>query len=173
MYYIIAQAIGFIGAGLLIFSYQFKSSRKLFFMQMCSNAIYVLHFFMLAAYSGSINIAISLLRNFVLINSKSQWARNKVWLWIFVFLHIVVTVFTWQDMFSLLPTIGMLAITIASWTRNGKKIRIANLCINSPAWLIYDIYTVSYSGILCEIFTLSSVLISFYRYGTKALDKVD
>lgn len=104
---------------------------------------------MLGAFSGSINIAISLLRNYVLINSKNQWARNKIWLWLFVALHIVVTIFTWQDMFSLLPTIGMVAITIASWTRNGKKIRIANLFINSPAWLIYDIYTVSYSGIMC------------------------
>ncbi|MGD9566924.1 MAG: YgjV family protein [Sedimentibacter sp.] len=173
MYYVTAQVVGFIGAGLLIFSYQCKDSRKLFFMQLCSNAVYVLHFFMLGAFSGSINIAISLLRNFVLINSNKQWARSKIWLGLFVSLHIVVTLFTWQNMFSLLPCLGMVAITIASWTRNGKKIRIANLFINSPSWLIYDIYTVSYSGIICELFTLISVLISFYRYGMKALDQVD
>lgn len=173
MNFIAAQIIGFIGTGLLVFSYQFKESKKLFFVQMCSNIAYILHFFMLGAFSGSINIAIALVRNFVLINSSKGWARNKYWLWLFISLHIIVTIFTYQDMFSLLPCIGMVAITIASWTRNGKKIRMTNIFVNSPSWLIYDIYTVSYSGIVCEVLTLLSVIISFFRHGVKALDQAD
>jgi len=171
--FIAAQIIGFIGTGLLVFSYQFKESKKLFIVQMFSNIAYILHFFMLGAFSGSINIAIALVRNFVLINSGKGWARNKYWLWLFISLHIIVTIFTYQDMFSLLPCIGMVAITIASWTRNGKKIRMTNIFVNSPSWLIYDIYTVSYSGIVCEVLTLLSVIISFFRHGVKALDQAD
>ena len=173
MNFIAAQIIGFIGTGLLVFSYQFKESKKLFIVQMFSNIAYILHFFMLGAFSGSINIAIALVRNFVLINSGKGWARNKYWLWLFISLHIMVTIFTYQDMFSLLPCIGMVAITIASWTRNGKKIRMTNIFVNSPSWLIYDIYTVSYSGIVCEVLTLLSVIISFFRHGVKALDQAD
>ncbi|MFA6782968.1 MAG: YgjV family protein [Sedimentibacter sp.] len=173
MNFIAAQIIGFIGTGLLVFSYQFKESKKLFIVQMFSNIAYILHFFMLGAFSGSINIAIALVRNFVLINSGKGWARNKYWLWLFISLHIIVTIFTYQDMFSLLPCIGMVAITIASWTRNGKKIRMTNIFVNSPSWLIYDIYTVSYSGIVCEVLTLLSVIISFFRHGVKALDQAD
>lgn len=173
MNFIAAQIIGFIGTGLLVFSYQFKESKKLFIVQMFSNIAYILHFLMLAAFSGSINIAIALVRNFVLINSSKGWARNKYWLWLFISLHIIVTIFTYQDMFSLLPCIGMVAITIASWTRNGKKIRMTNIFVNSPSWLIYDIYTVSYSGIVCEVLTLLSVIISFFRHGVKALDQAD
>ncbi|MDD3226925.1 MAG: YgjV family protein [Tissierellia bacterium] len=173
MNFIAAQIIGFIGTGLLVFSYQFKESKKLFIVQMFSNIAYILHFFMLGAFSGSINIAIALVRNFVLINSSKGWSRNKYWLWLFISLHIIVTIFTYQDMFSLLPCIGMVAITIASWTRNGKKIRMTNIFVNSPSWLIYDIYTVSYSGIVCEVLTLLSVIISFFRHGVKALDQAD
>ena len=173
MNFIAAQIIGFIGTGLLVFSYQFKESKKLFIVQMFSNIAYILHFFMLGAFSGSINIAIALVRNFVLINSSKGWSRNKYWLWLFISLHIIVTIFTYQDMFSLLPCIGMVVITIASWTRNGKKIRMTNIFVNSPSWLIYDIYTVSYSGIVCEVLTLLSVIISFFRHGVKALDQAD
>lgn len=173
MNFIAAQIIGFVGTGLLVFSYQFKKSKKLFIVQMFSNIAYILHFFMLGAFSGSINIAIALVRNFVLINSSKGWARNKYWLWLFISLHIIVTIFTYQDIFSLLPCIGMVAITIASWTRNGKKIRMTNIFVNSPSWLIYDIYTVSYSGIVCEVLTLLSVIISFFRHGVKALDQAD
>lgn len=173
MDYIVAQLVGFVGTGIMLFSYQCKDSRRLFFMQMLSNIAYILHFFMLGALSGSLNLLISLIRNFVLINSKNAWARNRYWLWLFVGLHIIVTLFTWQNAFSLLPCIGMIAMSISSWTRNGKKVRIANLFINSPAWLIYDVYTRSYAGIMCEVLLLASVIISFFRYGVKALDHVD
>lgn len=173
MYYIIAQIIGFVGTGTMLFSYQCKDSKRLFFMQMLSNIAYILHFFMLGALSGSLNLLISLIRNFVLINSKNAWARNSYWLWLFVGLHLIVTLFTWQNLFSLLPCVGMIAIAVSSWTRNGKKIRIANLFINSPSWLIYDIYMRSYAGILCEVLILISVIVSFFRYGMKALDQAD
>lgn len=173
MYFIAAQGIGFIGTGLLVFSYQFKESNKLFFVQMCANIAYIIHFFMLGALSGSINIAVSLFRNFVLINSDRKWAKNKYWIWLFAFLHMAATFLFWQDLFSLLPCVGMIAMVLASWTRNGKKIRTANILLNSPAWLTYDIYTGSYSGIVCELLTLASVLISFFRYGVKALDEIN
>ncbi|HBD65123.1 MAG TPA: YgjV family protein [Clostridiales bacterium] len=173
MYFVITQLVGFIGTGAMFFSYQCKNSRKLFFMQMMSNVAYTVHFLMLGAISGSLNILISMLRNFVLINSKNKWARNDGWLWIFVGLHLGVTFFTWQDAYSLLPCIGMIAIAVSSWTRNGKNVRLANLFINSPAWLIYDIHTRSYAGVLCEVLLLASVIISFLRYGVKALDNAE
>lgn len=173
MYNFIAQLVGFVGTGAMFLSYQCKDNKKLFFMQMCSNIAYILHFFMLSALSGSLNLVVSMIRNFVLINSNKWWAKSKYWLWIFVSLHIVLTIITWQDLFSVLPCIGMIVMAVSSWTRNGKKVRYANLFINSPAWLIYDIYIGSYAGILCEVLLLSSVIISFFRYGVKALDNAD
>lgn len=173
MYYFAAQLVGFIGTGIMFLSYQCKDSKKLFLMQMLSNIAYILHFFMLGAFSGSLNLLVSLLRNFVLINSNNNWAKNKYWLWLFFGLHLIVTIFTLRNAFSLLPCIGMIAMAVSSWTRNGKKVRYANLFINSPAWLIYDIYTRSYAGILCEVLLLFSVIISFLRYGVKDLDHVD
>lgn len=170
MYYFIAQMVGFIGVVLIILSYQCKSSKKLLGMQMGANAVYILHFFMLGAFSGSMNLAISFFRNFTLFNSNKKWAQHKLWMWFYITLHIVVTLLTWQDMFSILPCIGVVAMTFAMWTKNGKKIRLANLFVNSPAWLIYDIYAVSYSGIVCEVFALISVLTSFKRYGVKELN---
>ncbi len=173
MYFVIAQLVGFVGTGIMFLSYQCKDSGKLFLMQMLSNIAYILHFFMLGAFSGSLNLLVSLLRNFVLINSKNKWAKSDYWIWLFVGLHIILTIITWKNAFSLLPCIGMIAMAISSWTRNGKKVRYANLFINSPAWLIYDIHTRSYAGVFCEVLLLASVIISFLRYGIKALDHAE
>ncbi|HCX63281.1 YgjV family protein [Sedimentibacter sp.] len=170
MYQFITQTVGFVGTGIMFLSYQCKDSKKLFLMQMLSNVAYTLHFFMLGAMSGSMNIIVSMMRNFALLNSKHKWARNKYWLWLFIGLHLIIVTMTWNDVFSLLPAIGMIAMAVSSWTRNGKKVRMANLFINSPAWLIYDIHVRSYAGIFCEVLLLLSVIISFIRYGVKALD---
>ena len=169
MYQVITQAIGFVATGLEIGSYQCKSSRKLIFVQMCGNIAFLIHMLMLGAYSGCINLLISCIRNYVL-SSKGDWARWKGWLWILVGANLLGTILTWENLFSILPCIAVVSVTISCWTRNGKKIRIASFCCSSPSWLIYDIYTGSYSGIVAEIFVLCSVGISVIRYGWKALD---
>jgi len=169
MYQFITQAIGFVSAGLEIGSFQCKSSRKLIFVQLCANITFLIHMLMLGGYSGSTSLLVSCIRNLVFSSSR-PWAYWKGWPWILVAANIAGAIVTWENWFSLLPCIAVISITLSCWTRNGKKIRIASSCISSPMWLIYDIYTGSYSGILTEIFVLCSVGISIFRYGWKALD---
>lgn len=172
MYELLAQAVGFVAAAVLILSFQCKSSRKLFFLQMCSNAIYVVHFLMLGAYSGCVSLLISCVRNLVFSGSR-PWCWWKGWPWLLIAANLAATAATWQGIFSLLPCVGVVTVTLAGWTRNGKKVRLANLWISSPAWLIYDAYTHSWSGVLCESLSMGSVIISVLRYGWKALDTVE
>lgn len=169
MYQVVTQAVGFVATGLEIGSYQCKNSRKLIFVQLCANIAFLTHMLMLGAYSGCVNLFISCIRNFIL-SSKGQWARWKGWLWILVGANLLGTMLTWKNLFSILPCIAVIAVTCSCWTRNGRKIRLTAACCSSPCWLIYDIYTGSFSGIVTEIFVLSSVLISVLRYGWKALD---
>jgi hypothetical protein len=45
--------------------------------------------------------------------------------------------------------------------------------INSPLWIIYDIIVGSWAGILDEVVSEASMIISIYRYGWKNLDSVE
>ena len=169
MYQFITQAIGFVATALEIGSFQCKSSHKLIFVQLCGNTAFLIHMLMLGGYSGCISLLISCIRNLVL-SSQRPWAYWKGWPWILVAANIFGIVLTWENIFSIFPGMAVIAITIACWTRNGKKIRIASLGVSSPAWLVYAIYTGSYSGMVTEVFVLCSVGISVLRYGWKALD---
>ena len=60
---------------------------------------------------------------------------------------------------------------LSSWSRNGKKIRLAKLLIVGPGWLIYDIYAWTVAGILAELFALTSTVVSIFRYGLNNLDR--
>lgn len=172
LYQIATQVIGFVATALQIGSFQCKSSKRLIFMQLCGNSAFLLHMFMLGAYSGCVNLLISVIRNFIISNRK-PWAYWKGWPRLLIAANIAVTACTWESIFSVLPCVAVISLTIGGWSRNGKKIRLANICVASPAWLIYDIYTGSYSGILTEFISLCSVGLSIFRYGWKALDTTE
>lgn len=163
------QLVGFCGVALLIASYQCKSSRRMFFVQLCSNILYIIHFLLLGAYTGCVSMIVNVARNLVLTSDK-EWAKKKIWLWVFIAAGVAAAAATWSDIYSILPAIATVAFTVSGFTRNGKKIRIINLAVGSPAWIIYDIKIHSWSGLAGEIFCVCSVIVSMLRYGIKALD---
>ena len=167
---LIGQLIGFLATGFLIASFQCKSSHKLILLQLLSNGSNIVHFFLLDALSGSFSTFCGLARCVVLYEHKRKWAQWKGWLPTFIILNIIGTVLTYESIFSILPAIAVISTTIGSWSRNGKLIRLANTFFACPSWLIYGIHARSVSLILCELFCLSSIAVSFYRYGWKALD---
>ena len=167
---VVIQGVGFIAAALLIGSFQCRRSRRMFFLQMCSSAVYIVHFYLLDALSGCGNIAGSMLRGFVYSNHGKKWADWKGWVFVLAAVNLLVTILTWKNAMSIFPFFGTVGTTIAGAGGNGRHVRLANLCVCSPSWLIYDIYSHSVPGVLCETFVLCSIGISVIRYGWKALD---
>ena len=93
--------------------------------------------------------------------------------WVICTLQMVTLVVTWSGWISILPVAANIAATIGGYTHNPRKIRVAGMFINSPLWIIYDIMVGSWAGILDEIVTEASMIISILRYGWKALDRVE
>lgn len=172
MYQFIAQAVGFFATALQVGSFQFKSSRKLILTQLCANATFLVHLLLLGGYSGCVNVFFSCIRN-LLLNSRNPAAHKKIWMWLLTAGNLIGTALTWQNIFSIFPCIAVVSLNLAGWSRNGKKIRLANIFAVSPSWLIYDIYAGSISGVITELICLGSVGISVLRYGWKALDNTD
>lgn len=170
----IGQIIGFAGTALFILSFQIKENKKLFAMQLASFVVCAVHFFMLGAITGSGTMAINSLRCIIMYfyNDKA-WARRKFWPVLLVIVYFINAVLTWDTWLSVLPLIGTLSCTYACWSRNPRTIRVINLTLGSPTWLIYDIVQGSISGSIMESLTILSILISIIRYGWKALDMKD
>ena len=47
------------------------------------------------------------------------------------------------------------------------------MLINSPLWIIYDVIVGSWAGILDEVVSEASMVLSIIRYGWANLDKVE
>lgn len=88
-------------------------------------------------------------------------------------LQVLALILTWSGWISVLPVAANIAATIGGYTHNARKIRIAGMFINSPLWILYDIVVGSWAGILDEIITEVSMVLSIIRYGWKNLDQID
>ena len=79
-------------------------------------------------------------------------------------------IFTWGGPIDLIPFIAFTVGTLAFWTNSAKMFRLSEIVCVSPAWLLYDILTGAYGGVLTELVILGSVFVSIYRFGWKGLD---
>ena len=170
--YLLIQAIGLMGTFLFFVSTQCKSNKNLFRVQFVSYLCYTIHLLLLGAVTGGISYILNTLRSFCL-GSKSEKLKSKWMGGAICLLQLAAMAFTWSGWISVLPIAANIAATIAGYTYNARKIRIAGMFINSPLWIIYDIIVGSWAGILDEVVSELSMIISIVRYGWKNLDSIN
>ena len=172
MKFILIQAIGFIGTIVFFLSYQCKKNKNLFRVQFISYLCYTVHLLLLGAVTGGISYTLNMVRSFCL-GSKNAFLKSRTMCVIICVLQLVTLYFTWDKWYSVLPVAANVAATIGGYTYNARKIRVVGIFINSPLWIVYNIIVGSWAGILDEIVTEASMLISIVRYGWKNLDSVE
>lgn len=170
MYSFITQLIGFVGTGLVIVGFQCKNTRRLMLIQALAGLLFALHFVLLGGIVAAVSQILYAVNIFLLSDTKHAWASWYGWRWVISALLILTTVISWKGPASLLPCASSIANTLTNWSRNGKIIRLNRLCFASPCWIIYDVIVGSLSGIVCEAFSIGSILVSIFRFGLAALD---
>lgn len=166
---IFVQAIGFFGTILFFLSYQFKSNKTLFRVQFVSYVCYTVHLLLLGATTGGISYILNTVRSFCL-GSDNAFLKSKAMCSMICILQVAALLVTWDTWWSILPVAANIAATIGGYTYSARKVRLVGICINSPLWIIYDIIVGSWAGILDEIVSEASMLLSIVRYGWKNID---
>ena len=163
---IIIQGIGFLGLLAFISSYQIKSNRKLFLIQMVGVLLFALQFLLMGAYSGCLSLFLTAKRNIFMSKYKEwQWVKQKVFPVLICALFTAILFFTWDGPISLLAYVASVVSTIFYWTNDARKLRLANLFVCSPCWIIYDVIVGSIGGIASESLTMISIIVSICRFG--------
>ena len=170
--YLFIQMIGFAGTMLFFASFQCRNNKNLFRLQFLSYLFYTVHLLLLGAVTGGISYVINTFRSLCL-GSNWTFAHRREMCVIICLMQFAALYFTWAGWISLLPVAANVAATIGGYTHNPRKIRLAGMLINSPLWIIYDIIVGSWAGILDELVSEASMIISIVRYGWKNLDKVE
>ena len=173
---LIAQAIGLAAMAFNILSYQQKTRGKVIAFQLVGSVLFSINFFLLGAIAGALLNVISAIRAIVFLKKDALRADHPLWLAGFVisFLASYALTFTvfGKDVTTLnlivefLPVIGMTATTWSFRLKDASAIRKFGL-ISSPSWLVYNIASFSIGAIICEVLSLSSILIGMRRLDSK------
>ena len=85
--------------------------------------------------------------------------------------YLIAMVLTFSGPLSVIIALAQTVETVVMWGRNGKHIRICQLCFVSPIWLTYNLFEFTLGGILAEIFVIVSAIVSFIRFRKTGFDK--
>ena len=158
--YIVAQIIGLIAFVVSLIAYHKKDKKTILNNMITSNILNLIHYLLLGAFSGCITKLLAIFRDyFIILKEKNKKLSNSVYLIVFILLYIIATIFTYNDILSILPLVAAIIYIIFIWNGNEVIIKkIAFFCYF--LWLIYNIFVLSIAGIVSNIISIISTLIA-------------
>lgn len=160
---IIIQLIGGLGILSSIISFQCKKYNSILFFRTLNYLFFAIQYFLLGAYTGTAANIIGCVRNIVFSKQLSSGKKTITSGIIFSLLFAVFGIATWQGGKSILIILAKILSTLAYGNKNTSFVRFMIL-ITSSSWLIYNYYVFSIAGILCEAFTLISLITGIIRF---------
>lgn len=157
----VAQIIGVFAISLWVISIQNKSRDKILMFQFWSNILYMIEYAMLGAYSASVMNLTSSVR--CLVFSKSKKSSGFSFVILFSLIIILLGVFTYDGVLSLIPIFIALIYTISSWFKNVFWNRVFVIA-SAFIWIYYNLRVCAYITIVGNVFEIISGIISLIRY---------
>ena len=169
MEYIISQITTAISYIILASTYQAKKRKTVLFLnclvQVCFSIAYVL----LNAWSGLVMCVVALTRNIIFMidentNGKKENINKleKIILIGTIIVSIILSIPTYEGLYSLLPIIATNLYTYAVCQKNMKTFKILGIPMET-LYLVYNIYIKSILGIIAETIILISCIIGYIR----------
>ncbi|MCQ2484476.1 MAG: YgjV family protein [Clostridia bacterium] len=158
----IAQLIGYVGLLSSFIAFQCKKHRNLMIFKTGNEVLFAIQYLMLASYTGMAMNTISSVRNIIFAYLVSKNKSTLPFQIAFSVLFIVFGIITWNDIISLAVITAKIITTVIYGIKNTRVARFATIPVSS-FWLIYNIQCSSQAGVLCEVFSLVSVISAIIR----------
>jgi len=157
----LAQLFGAIGLIILILSFQNNKKERLLKYQVFSSIFFAIQYFCLNAITGALMHAMTCIRNIIFKKYKEN--IPIIYLIMIVGVMIVLTIFSYNGLISILPSIGVILYSIAIWQKNLTITRFVEVfgCI---LFIIYNIKVVAIAGLISTIIEMISAMVAIYRF---------
>ena len=162
MYDIIIQSIGGIRLLCAVIAFQCKQHKNVMLFRTLNEIFFAIQYFCLASYTGVAMNLIGSVRNIIFAIHVKKEKSTLIWQILFSFMFIVIGILTTNGIVSVMVILAKVVTTIAYSLKNTKYIRLLTLP-TSICWLVYNIVCNSFAGILCEVFTICSIITAIIR----------
>lgn len=172
MLLIVSQVIGIMAVALYLLSFQLKKRRQIVWSTCLSNALYVLQYLLLGAFSGAVMDFLSTVSSFLAGKKNAFWFKRHMKLIALLNFGLITVVgivlaVVQRDPVELLPIAGALLQTGGLWFDDEQTIRKFGLG-SAPFWLFYNFISQAYGAALGSVLAICSSIIAMVRYRNKA-----
>ena len=169
----IAQIIGIAGMTMNILSFLQKSQKRIIVMQLFGGALFAINYLLLGSATGAMLNVAAVFRAVVYSNKEKFHAEKKAWFYGFSATFVLIYILTFalfgkaptpaNFAIELLPVVSMMIATYAFSLKNAAQVRKLGL-VYCPMWLVYNCFVFSIGGILCEAFSIGSIIGGYLRH---------
>ncbi len=157
------HCLGFVSIVLFVMSYQYSDKKKLLLLQTLATALSCIQYLFIGAFSGFALNIICIMRNFIYY-FRHKFRIKALFAPVILSIAIAVAcVFSWDGYHSLLITAGLVINTICMGILGAQNLR-KSILISSAFILAYNIFALSYSGMISESLSIISALVGIIRY---------
>lgn len=167
-YFLLVQGIGILVPILNAIAFQCRSHTKLMCFRTCNEALSGMQYLLLGAYTGAFLNFASIVRNLLFAFQIKKEKSTRLTQLFFCLLFTASAAYTFAGLTSLVALVGKLLSTIAFGMKNQKHMRYITL-VMSACWIFYNSVFFSLGGLIAEAMTVTSTLISLWRFYRKPL----
>lgn len=154
----IGQILGLIALIILIISFQINNKGKLLRLQIFSSLFFAMQYLFLGAINGFLMNLMTCIRNIIFTKSK-----NIIFLIIIILAMVILSIFSYDGLISILPGIAVILYSISLWQKNLTITRIVEI-ISCSLFIIYNIKYYAIAGLISTILELIFAFIAIYRF---------
>lgn len=141
-----------------------KNKKRLLICNLTSNVLYLVQYLLLGAFTAVGINCIDFIRSLIFYRYAKNEKEIPISWWIgYVIILITIGIFTYTNIFSILPIALGIMFAYGIWQNNLKVYRII-MVINVLGWLIYNISVQAYVGTFGNILHLVSTIVAMYRF---------
>lgn len=160
---ILAQIFGTIALLLLVISYQQVVRKKFLFLQIIANVFYSLQYLVLNAYSAVMTTFITIIELFIFHKDAEENKKTSILVLLIIeLLLIIIGIFTYDGIYSLIPIFIACIFTYGNFQSN-LRITYSIGIVVAFLWTVYNFVVGAYVSLLGNFFELFASLIGFIR----------
>lgn len=165
---ILIQILGWAAMATVFCSFQVKDPKKTLLVMSGAQVLFTIHFGLAGAITGAIQNLLAIARNLCIIYTDPQKTSGKIAKAIVIAAFAVAPFGFWLAGLEIGVLDFVLGVIMAIaaylvWTARSSAIRLSQLFMISPCWLLYDALAGSMPGVLTECLNILSVLIFYLR----------
>ena len=155
--YILSQLLVIVYYIIYSSTFHMKSKSKILYTGIVATILSAISYLLLGAYTGVAMSFVAVVRNICFHKSKSRFCFIAI-----LFLTMLCSIFTYQNLFSLLNIIATIIYTYSLWQTSTKKYKLLGIFVNL-LMIIYDFSIKSIMGVIFMIIAFISSLIGYIK----------